>query len=308
MVGSNICRDHAADRGMAGRDPMTVSFRMILAIVLAIVITAPALVSAENISIVDDFPASQNGEHTISLEYRAGGVYDLLAKVSPAQFAYPEPKTAADDARRPIISLGEHGVNDTWVNATRCYVLPAAVNVSGIDADGVIRVSLPTDAGEIAVSGSAGIQSGDVVFRIYCGEGSYERPLWSSSAGGSFHLSVPDRNNAELFFVVQAKGDDIRDVAYWENVRVTYTPAPAPTTPTPTQTPVPTKTPVTTQTPDNATTIPESIAPSPTVTVHPTSSPMSQDASSDLPWAAIGVVLAAVISSITSIYVARSKR
>jgi len=279
---------------------MTVSFRMILAIVLAIVITAPALVNAENISIVDDFPINSNGEHNISLEYRAGGAYHALTKVSPALFAYPEPKTTALEARPPIISLGEHGENATWANTTRCYVRPAAVNISGIDADGVIRVSLPSDAGEIAVSGTAGVQSGDVVFRIYRGEDAYTHPIWSSDTGGSFHLAVPAQNDSALFFAVQAKGDDIRDVAYWEDVRIAYTPAPVLTTPaTPVSTTQATETPTTTDVAE----------PTTAVTARPTSSPAGHDASSDLPWPAIGVVMAAVISSITSIYVAaRSKR
>jgi hypothetical protein len=297
--------DHAAERGMAGRDPMTVTFRMILAIVLAIIITAPALVSAENISITDDFPVSSNGEHNISLEYRAGGVYQALTKVSHALFAYPEPKTAGLEARPPIISLGEHGENATWVNTTRCYVRPAAVNVSGIDADGVIRVSLPSDAGEIAVSGMAGVQSGDVVFRIYRGEYAYSHPIWSSDTGGSFHLTIPMQDSSALFFAVQAKGDDIRDVAYWENVRITYTPVPVPTSPA---TPAPTTQVIQTST---TTVVTTTVVTEPTTeaTARPTSSPTSHEASSDLPWPAIGVVVAAVISSITSIYVAaRSKR
>lgn len=281
---------------MAGRDPMTVSFRLILAIVLAIVITTPALVSAESISIVDDFPARLNGEHNISLEFRTGGVYQALAKVGPALFAYPEPNATAAGARPPVISLGEHGENATWVNTTRCYVRPAAMNVSGIDADGVIRVSVPPGSGTTEISGTAGIQSGDVVFRIYRGDDAYDRPIWSSDAGGSFHLEVPAQNSTDLFFAVQARGDDVRDVAYWEDVHIAFTPEPVQTTPAAD---------VTTQNTPNSTTIPEPAIPS--TTAHPTASP-AQSGSSDLPWAAIGVVAAAVISSITSIYLARSKR
>jgi hypothetical protein len=113
------------------------------------------------------------------------------------------------------------------------------------------------------------------------------------------------QDSSALFFAVQAKGDDIRDVAYWENVRITYTPVPVPTSPA---TPAPTTQVIQTST---TTVVTTTVVTEPTTeaTARPTSSPTSHEASSDLPWPAIGVVVAAVISSITSIYVAaRSKR
>ena len=97
---------------------------------------------------------------------------------------------------------------------------PTAISQVGLEADTIIRITIPGEGGIVQVNGSAGEDQGNVRFYIFKGEENYNNPLWSSWDGGVFNLSVPYSSGDQLFFATDAGGNDVNDWAYWSGIQL----------------------------------------------------------------------------------------
>lgn len=98
---------------------------------------------------------------------------------------------------------------------------PSAVTNAGSNLDNITCVKLNGDYGKVNLSGTANLDgtNGSVRFYIYKGKDNYNNPLWQSTDGGDFNLDIPYSDGDELYFGVDANGDDLYDWAIWKNIR-----------------------------------------------------------------------------------------
>jgi hypothetical protein len=100
---------------------------------------------------------------------------------------------------------------------------PSCTPRNNIDADAVIRISIPENGDEVKITGSCGVYPNptedNVVFYIYKGEGQYNTPIWTGVNGESFDIIVPYSNGDQIFFATKAGNQCLgNDLAYWKDL------------------------------------------------------------------------------------------
>jgi hypothetical protein len=241
--------------------------------------------SAVDINLIDNFPKWRNGENNIFLQYREDGEYHDLAPMSYTVFAHPDSSSTIPYAG-PVISLGTRANMSaaSYVNPDRIYIRPAMENPPGTDTAGVIRIIPPLSEGRVNIIGEAGMEGTLVPMAIYHGPANYDKPIWSSTTPGLFAVNYTFTNSEPIFFAASAPSNDMRFKGYWKGVHLTFS------------------------NPDTLSGSENTIESTGGLKVTTTETPTGQTniLSPYLP--SIAVIIAALIGSVTSIWIARQKK
>ncbi|MDD1668866.1 MAG: hypothetical protein LUO97_03600 [Methanomicrobiales archaeon] len=239
--------------------------------------------SAVDVNLIYQFPKWRNGENYIFLQYREDGEYHDLAPMGYTVFAHPDSSSTLPYAG-PVISLGTRAniSAGSYINPDRIYIRPAMEKPSGNDTAGVIRIIPPLREGRVDITGEAGMEGTLVPMVIYHGPANYDKPIWSSATPGLFAVNFTFTNSEPIFFAVSAPSNNMGFKGYWKGVILSFTNI-SPDSPSGLDSTVG-STITTTETPA----IPMNIL-----------SPYVQS---------IAVIIAALIGSVTSIWIARRKK
>ena len=191
---------------------------MVLAFCLLFFIAGSPLANAETFLVLDNFPMTTNGDGNIHLQYLENGDYKDLKNLNSYVFGHPA--STGDTFIRPVISLGERSPSKKRVNVTRIYFMQDEFGRN----IGVMQINLPSATNGMHISGTAGTQAGKVHFLIYNESNLYSQPVWSSDSGGSFNISIPAQKIPQVYFSIAGKDNDQKNTAYWENLRIDYNP------------------------------------------------------------------------------------
>jgi hypothetical protein len=180
--------------------------------------------SAVDIDLTRDFPRWRNGENNIYLQYREDGEYHDLVPMSYVVFAHPNSPSTIPYAG-PVISLGTRAnlTAESYVNPDRIYIRPSMEEPSEADRAGVIRIIPPLPDGRVDIVGEAGMEGILVPMAIYHGEANYARPTWSSTAPGPFSVNYTFTNGEPVFFAASAPSNDPKFKGYWKGVILSFT-------------------------------------------------------------------------------------
>ncbi|BAH06874.1 Ig-like domain-containing protein [Clostridium kluyveri] len=167
--------------------------------------------------LIDYLPTTVNGEKGVTFETRdQHGVYKNMIKVDKYIDEESHVYWGTDN---PYYYLP--AILNVDMDNEQFLAHPSAINNAGVNLDNITCVKLNGNYGKVNVSGIANLNnsSGSVRFYIYKGKDNYSKPLWQSINGGDFNLDIPYNDGDELYFGVDANGDDLYDWAIWQNVR-----------------------------------------------------------------------------------------
>jgi hypothetical protein len=187
---------------------LNISLTLCSAVLLWTSTAQGVVVSGTSASIYDLFPRNTQGTNGIRLQYRTGGTSTYTDLNYSSDYLWNTPGTLYN---LPLInrSAGTIGAN------------PSAVNDVGFNRDPVIRVAVQSKFNRVHIQGTAGKTGGSVIWYIYKGSTNWGSPLWSSSSPASFDFEVDCASGEELFFAVNANGNDLGDYSYWQNITLT---------------------------------------------------------------------------------------
>jgi hypothetical protein len=180
--------------------------------------------SAVNIDLTSDFPQWRNGENNIFLQYREDGEYHDLVPMSQVVFAHPDSSSTIPYAG-PVISRGTRAnmTPESYTNPDRIYIRPAMEKPSGTDTAGVIRIIPPLREGFVKITGEAGMEGILVPMAIYHGPANYDKPVWSSTIPGRFEINYSFTDSEPVFFAASAPSNDMKFKGYWKDVILSFT-------------------------------------------------------------------------------------
>lgn len=239
--------------------------------------------SAVEVNLVYQFPKLRNGENNIFLQYREDGAYHDLIPMGYAVFAHPDSSSTLPYAG-PVISMGTRANTSpgSYINPDRIYIRPAMEKPSDADRAGVIRILPPLQEGRVDISGEAGMEGTLIPMAIYHGEANYDKPVWSSATPGLFVVNFTFTDSEPIFFAASAPSNNMGFKGYWKGVILFFTEISPPT--------------------------PSGTEPTGGPRVTPTG---TQETQPDIftPYVqSIAVILAALIGSVTSLWIAKRKK
>jgi hypothetical protein len=189
---------------------LNISLTLCSAVLLWTSTAQGVVVSKTTASIYDLFPQNTQGTNGIRLQYRTGGTSTYTDLNYSSDYLW---NTTVTSYNLPLVNrTGTAGI---------IYANPSAVNNMGYDRDPVIRVGVQGKFNRVHIQGTAGQTGGSVIWYIYKGSTNWGSPLWSSSSPASFDFEVDCASGEELFFAVNANGNDIDDQSYWQDIKLT---------------------------------------------------------------------------------------
>jgi hypothetical protein len=197
---------------------------VLLLVILLLSSSLAVACSAVEVDLTRDFPAWRNGENNIFLQYREDGEYHDLVPMGPTVFAHPDSPSTVPYAG-PVISLGTRAnlSPESYGNPDRIYIRPSMEKPSEKDRAAVIRVIPPLPDGLVSITGEAGMEGLLVPMAIYHGEANYDRPVWNSTTPGVFSVDYMFTNSEPVFFAASAPSNDPRFKGYWKGVILSFT-------------------------------------------------------------------------------------
>lgn len=195
-----------------------------LLVILVLSSSLAVACSAVDIDLTRDFPEWRNGENNIYLQYREDGRYHDLVPMSYVVFAHPDSPSTIPYAG-PVISLGTRAnlSPESYVNPDRIYIRPSMEKPSETDRAGVIRVIPPLPDGRVDIIGEAGMEGILVPMAIYHGEANYDKPIWSSTTPGTFSVNYTYTSKEPVFFAASVPSNDPKFKGYWKGVILSFT-------------------------------------------------------------------------------------
>jgi hypothetical protein len=206
--------------------------RFFIVFVTAAFVILPVIASAEIYDIRQNFPKNNQGDNGIFLQYRnvSSSIYVDLNNYNP----YGEPKPInptdyifvtpdrTDQDHYPVI-LG-YPFNNPVPSQNQVSAAPSCTPRNTIDADAVMRITIPGHGGQVQITGSCNKDTqGNVFFTIYKGAENYSSPLWSSWNNGIIDITLPYSEGEQLFFATNTGGDGCPDLPYWTDLKLNVT-------------------------------------------------------------------------------------
>jgi PKD repeat protein len=190
-------------------------------------------VNAQSTQVFDvraNFPHVASGENGVYVQILSNGGYSDLPNVADSYFEIW-------DNGFPVPQIAGYTYYSSTPSPNTILAHPSAITQCGLEADAIIRVTIPGIGGQVRVTGNGGMESGGSVrFYIYKGADQYNNPIWEAWNGGSFDFTIPYTSGEQIFFATDAGPDDYSDWAEWTDLILTIEPT---STPTPTPTPIP---------------------------------------------------------------------
>jgi hypothetical protein len=203
--------------------------------IFIICFSIPCLTQAYVFDVRQNFPLHTQGEHGIFVQLRDGPNFVNLINYNPfipdytdnaAIFVNPD---LTDGDHFPTILGYEYNAFPT-PSLNQISAAPSCTPRSNINADAVIRITIPGKGGKVRITGSCGVTPntpnppiGDVYFSIYKGENNYNSPLWSSLGSNTIDIETHYKRGDQLFFATNGGTDAClgNDLAYWKDLKLT---------------------------------------------------------------------------------------
>jgi hypothetical protein len=142
------------------------------------------------------FPTWENGENGVYLQYKDKQNNYTDLKYSEKYEAF------VSDGKNSLSGVSIPAVASLNANTPKIVAIPY-VDPTGINPkDAIMRVRLDGNYGNVKISGEAAPITGKLRYYIYLGRNNYNKPVWQSTTGGKFELTVAYKDGDELFFAV----------------------------------------------------------------------------------------------------------
>jgi len=126
-----------------------------------------------------------------------------------------------------IQSFFSYPYNDPVPSPNLISAAPSCTPRNNIDADAVMRITIPGHGGLVQITGSCNKDTiGNAYFTIYKGAENYSSPVWSTMNNGSIDITLPYSEGEQLFFATNTGGDGCPDLPYWADLKLNVTKTP----------------------------------------------------------------------------------